>query len=188
MRPFLALMLLAFWMNAHAQTKFDLLRFSIPAGWQTTQSTPEFRMSKMNGKQNSCEIILFASKPGPVSNATDFAKSWDLTKLDAGRRFPVKQTPDVQLADGWTQYSVMAKSVNNGMTVSVQYTTLSNGKQYINFLIVVGDKACMADIDSFYSSLIPEDGGKPSETGGVRAKKRVVKFKPGKALKEEVGG
>lgn len=180
------MLLLVLSMNVQAQTKFDILRFDIPAGWESTPSETEFRLRKPDGKQAVCQIIIYASKQGQISNAADVAKTWDLVKPEAGRSYPAKASMEIQQADGWSQYTAMAKTQNAGKTEWVQYSTITNGKQYINFMIILTDKQCMKDVDAFYNSLTPDVQEKPSN--GARAQKKIVKFKPGKALKEEVGG
>lgn len=181
MKALLFIPTILFCLAGSAQKSFDLLQFQVPEGWETSQSGSNFFIQKLIDKQPICQIILHHSVNGNISNVTDFRKAWDATQVGQNGPFPANAIPETQVSEEWTLYSVTAPSHLSDGPAWGQFYTLTDGKRHMNFQIIVSDKQCKADIDAFFSGMVPVSAGRPDLNSRAK-KRRVPKFKCGKEL------
>lgn len=164
-----------------SQQQYDILSYQLPVGWSTVPGKGQLVLQK-----NNCRIIILSSIKGKIQTNAEFRNIWTKPAASYGG-LAETINPEVQQVEEWTMYTC-GGNTKPGQP-AYQFTSITNGSVILNMILIIEKGECYKDAEYFLSSIeLTPANTKPSGTKNKAKEKKVVKFKPGKALKEEVGG
>jgi len=132
---------------------FDILKFSLPKGWQTEVDKDSFQLGKEDAN-GGVLLTIFKSVPATENSKENFSLAWEsLVKP----MVTVKTAPQMQPSNsenGWTTESGFARYESDGKKGMVLLVTASGGGKMINLVGLMNTDAYQQEIGAFMNSIV----------------------------------
>lgn len=160
---------------ATAQTKFGIVTYTAPAGWQATQQHNAVVLQSKQAKGNVCRITISATEKAVVSNTTAYILQRQ-NKSPEGLSYNKNTKSVVQKdAGGLTCFYSASNAINEGGAKNFFYS-FTNGQSSFFVQLYTNDAACITAFTAFLTNMFIDTD---DETGGSTSKaKRARKAAP----------
>jgi hypothetical protein len=172
-----------------AQQKFDILWYSVPAGWEAQTTSSQLSIFSKSASAVPGQILVYPSVPAGKNPDTDFNSNWRKYVKAVYRNVADSFTVDVQNDGEWTYYSNYSYAVINRVQVVIAFTSMRSKSSILNIVQIIPNQSFLADHNKFLGGLqLDEATTSGSSHAKIFRRKRVTmnskvpKFKPGKEL------
>lgn len=138
-----------------AQTEsFDILKFSIPKGWQKEAGKESFQLGKEDTNGGVCLFTIFRSVAATDNSKENFSMAWgSLVKTLVTVNTPPQMQP-ANSENGWTMESGFAPYESDGKKGVVLLVTASGGGKMVNLVGLMNTDAYQQEITAFLDSIV----------------------------------
>jgi hypothetical protein len=154
--------------ESHAQTKFDIVTYTAPAGWAVEKDANSVRYTKASGG-NFCVISLTRSVDSVGAAEKDFDILWKAMaddELNAGAITRGKGGDK----DGWQAELGIAPFEKDGIKGAAFLTTFTGNAKVIAILAMANAEEFQADIETFVNNVkLPPIAGQKSPAAAPAA-------------------
>ncbi len=175
--------------GAIAQQKFDILWYSVPAGWESQSTSSQLSLYKKNTAP--AQILVYPSVSPSRDANSDFNNQWKKYVKGVYRNVTDSFTVDIQKDGEWTYYSTYSYAIINKAEVVIAITSLRSKNSLLSIVQIIPNESYMLEQNSFLEGLEIEEGTSAtvSQTKVFRRKRvamksKRIKFRVGKSLKD----
>lgn len=133
---------------------FDILKFTVPKGWQKESGKDSFQLGKEDANGGICLLTIYKSIPATDNPKENFSMAWEslVKQMVTVKSAPQMQPPSTE--NGWTMESGFAQYESDGKKGMVLLVTASAGGKMINLVGLMNTDAYQQEIAGFLSSIV----------------------------------
>lgn len=172
--------------GAKSQQKFDILWYSVPAGWEAQTTSSQLSIFSKSSSSTPAQILVYPSVPAGKNPDTDFNAQWKKYVKAVYRNVADSFTVDVQNDGAWTYYSNYSYAVINRAQVVIAFTSMRSKSSILNIVQIIPNESFLAEHNKFLGGLEIEEPSASGTQTKIFRRKRVAmkakapKFRPGK--------
>lgn len=144
-----------------AQTKFGILTYVLPAGWQITKQSPSVMLEKQQIQKsaNPCKLELLQTENIVVNTAKGFLSQVS-AKTAFGEKFDASTVNRTE-ANGTICYGIMGTVTLNLKSMNCYFYSITNGSQTTFVRFIKGEDNCSVPFQQFWSAMLVDGSDAP---------------------------
>lgn len=155
-----------------SQTRFGIVTFNIPSGWQSTQTRSTVVLESNSRKGGICKATIYNSQNIVVNTADLYQQSRNANNTgNATYGASLKQIIKTETEDGIIGFKSSGTRIVNGKELSVYFFSFTNGSKSFFVETQTDGKECTAELNQFLLALLV-DTPAGAVQGHTKAKKR----------------
>ncbi|HQU91540.1 MAG TPA: hypothetical protein PLK77_04545 [Pyrinomonadaceae bacterium] len=133
---------------------FDILKFTVPKGWQKESGKDSFQLGKEDANGGICLLTIYKSILATDNPKENFSMAWEslVKQMVTVKSAPQKQPPSTE--NGWITESGFAQYESDGKKGLVLLVTASGGGKMINLVGLMNTAAYQQEITTFLGSIV----------------------------------
>lgn len=162
---------------------FDIITFTLPAGWTKESGNDNMSVTKINNADKTwCKIGLYKSMNSKGSVELDFNADWKSLVYEPLKVNEKQPKTEISEAEGWKIMNGGGTFVFNGSNAMAILTTISGFGKTVSIVSMTNSETYLSDIEAILGSI---DLQKPSGDNKLTDNKVVSTNKPSTAKKDK---